>query len=272
MKRKYAAMILGMALAVSSVSVYAEEAETTVNEVTAALESLAEDTEFIVGQVSSVEEDAITVEVMEMAEPQEKPEGEEQATADENAGAEEMPAEENAGEKPEEDPGKGQGKGGMSMSRMELTGEEQTISITEDTLIGYSDGMGNMEKPEGEKTEGEKPEGEKPEGEALDGENMEATDETMEAPDADLPEEDGFGGEKQEMNAQWVMNLEAEEITLEEIEEGDQVWIALDEEGNASVILVIAQEEMPEGEMPQEDMVLEETVSESVSEEADTEA
>ena len=106
---------------------------------------------------------------------------------------------------------------GEAPSVLDLTGEEQEITGTDSTVItkqSMGDGQGTPggeapEKPDGDN--GEAPE--KPDGEASDGNGQ--------APD-------GTG--------------QTEEITLDDIKEGDVVAITLDDDGNAATITVQSME------------------------------
>lgn len=222
MKYKHLAMIMGVMITATSVgstaTVFAEESKTentqdagdTIEDTAEASDEDAEkkndDTEQtkeneILGEVKSVEDGKITIAVgtrKEMAHPGEQPQGEE------NGEAPEKPE----GEAPD---GNGDGQGtpdGEAPSMLDLTGEEQEITVTDSTVI-TKQSMGGGQGASG----GEAPE--KPEGEAPDSNGQ--------APDS--------------QGASDVAG-QTEEITLDDIKEGDVVAITLDDDGNAATITV----------------------------------
>ena len=205
MKHKHLAMIMGVMITATSVgsaaTVFAADSKTEstqdagdTTEDTAEASDTEESNE-ILGEVKSVEDGKITIAVgtrEEMGQPGEQPQG---------GGDGEAP------EKPD----------GDAPSVLDLTGEEQEITVTDSTVItkqSMGDGQGTPggeapEKPDGDN--GEAPE--KPDGEASDGNGQ--------APD-------GTG--------------QTEEITLDDIKEGDVVAITLDDDGNAATITVQSME------------------------------
>lgn len=205
MKYKHLAMIMGVMITATSVgsaaTVFAADSKTEstqdagdTTEDTAEASDTEESNE-ILGEVKSVEDGKITIAVgtrEEMGQPGEQPQG---------GGDGEAP------EKPD----------GEAPSVLDLTGEEQEITVTDSTVItkqSMGDGQGTPggeapEKPDGDN--GEAPE--KPDGEASDGNGQ--------APD-------GTG--------------QTEEITLDDIKEGDVVAITLDDDGNAATITVQSME------------------------------
>ena len=196
MKYKHLAMIMGVMITATSVgstaTVFAEESKTestqdagdTTEDIAETSDEDAEkkndDTEQtkeneILGEVKSVEDGKITIAVgtrKEMARPGEQPQGEE------NGEAPEKPE----GEAPD---GNGDGQGtpdGEAPSMLDLTGEEQEITVTDSTVI---------------------------------------TKQSM-----------GGGQGASDVAGQ------TEEITLDDIKEGDVVAITLDDDGNAATITV----------------------------------
>lgn len=205
MKHKHLAMIMGVMITATSVgsavTAFAADSKTestqdagdTTEDTAEASDT--EDSNEILGEVKSVEDGKITIAVgtrEEMGQPGEQPQG---------GGDGEAP------EKPD----------GEAPSVLDLTGEEQEITVTDSTVItkqSMGDGQGTPggeapEKPDGDN--GEAPE--KPDGEASDGNGQ--------APD-------GTG--------------QTEEITLDDIKEGDVVAITLDDDGNAATITVQSME------------------------------
>ena len=222
MQYKHLAMIMGVMITATSVgstaTVFAEESKTestqdagdTTEDIAETSDEDAEkkndDTEQtkeneILGEVKSVEDGKITIAVgtrKEMAHPGEQPQGEE------NGEAPEKPE----GEAPD---GNGDGQGtpdGEAPSMLDLTGEEQEITVTDSTVI-TKQSMGADREHRG----GEAPE--KPEGEAPDSNGQ--------APDS--------------QGASDVAG-QTEEITLDDIKEDDVVAITLDDDGNAATITV----------------------------------
>ena len=260
MKRRYLAVLMGVMVAGASVPamVYAEDVKTE----SAADEASDESSEkadgsdesaqsdeaeenVVLGEVKSVSDTEITIAVgtmKEMGQPggngQGQPGGDGQN-----------------GEAPEKPDG---GNGGEAPSMLDLTGEEQTITITENTVITKQSGGMQQGQPGGDGQNGGVPE--KPDGDGQDGEAPEKTDgETSEADgqtdadnqDSEKSEDDGQNSEAPEKpdgdqnggapegNGQ---GAEAEEISLSDIQEGDVVSITLDEDGNAASITVMSME------------------------------
>ena len=133
----------------------------------------------------------------------------------------------------------GNGQGGEAPSMLDLTGEEQTITITADTVITKQ--AGGMQ-PGGDGQNGgasEKPEGDGQNSDSSDGasDSQDAADDNQESENTDS--QDGEEPEKPDGNGQ---SAEAEEISLSDIQEGDIVSITLDEDGNAASITVMSME------------------------------
>ena len=278
MKYKHLAMIMGVMITATSVgstaTVFAEESKTestqdagdTTEDTAEASDAKTDDSKEetneneILGEVKSVEDGKITIAVgtrKEMGQPGEQPQGGEDGEAPEKPegddskadGAEETDseatedtsedkttdAEENAettdGEdetsadntdKDEVPDGNGDGQGapdGEAPSMLDLTGEEQEITVTDSTVITKQTMGGGQGAPGGEALE-------KPDGESSDSDNTDS--EAPEKPEGEAPDgqgaPDGAG--------------QTEEITLDDIKEGDVVAITLDDDGNAATITV----------------------------------
>lgn len=278
MKYKHLAMIMGVMITATSVgstaTVFAEESKTestqdagdTTADTAEASDAKTDDSKEetneneILGEVKSVEDGKITIAVgtrKEMGQPGEQPQGGENGEAPEKPegddskadGAEETDseatedtsedkttdAEENAettdGEdetsadntdKDEVPDGNGDGQGapdGEAPSMLDLTGEEQEITVTDSTVITKQTMGGGQGAPGGEALE-------KPDGESSDSDNTDS--EAPEKPEGEAPDgqgaPDGAG--------------QTEEITLDDIKEGDVVAITLDDDGNAATITV----------------------------------
>lgn len=260
MKRRYLAVLMGVMVATTSVPamVYAEDVKTE----RAADEASDESSEkadgsdenaqndeaeenVVLGEVKSVSDTDITIAVGTMKE-MGQPGGNDQGQPGGNG---------QNGEAPEKPDG---GNGGEAPSMLDLTGEEQTITITENTVITKQSGGMQQGQPGGDGQNGGVPE--KPDGDGQDGEAPEKTDgETSEADgqtdadnqDSEKSEDDGQNSEAPEKpdgdqnggapdgNGQGAA---AEEISLSDIQEGDVVSITLDEDGNAASITVMSME------------------------------
>ena len=232
MKYKHLAMIMGVMITATSVgstaTVFAADSKTEstqdaddttedTSEASEASEEKADDSKEetneneILGEVKSVEDGKITIAVgtrKEMGQPGEQPQG---------------------GENDEAPDGNGDGQGapdGEAPSMLDLTGEEQEITVTDSTVITKQSMGGSQGAPGGEAPE-------KPEGEASDSDNTDS--ESPEKPEGEAP--DGNG---QAPDGQGVPDGagQTEEITLDDINEGDVVAITLDDDGNAATITV----------------------------------
>lgn len=228
MKRRYLAVLMGIMVATTSVPamVYAEDSKTETaadaandesGEADASGESSDESQEnMVLGEVKSVSDSEITIAVGTMKE-MGQPGGDGQ-----NGGAPD-----------------GNGQGGEAPSMLDLTGEEQTITITADTVITkQASGM----QPGGDGQNGgapEKPEGDGQSSDSSDGasDSQDAADDNQESENTDS--QDGEEPEKPDGNGQ---SAEAEEISLSDIQEGDIVSITLDEDENAASITVMSME------------------------------
>ena len=228
MKRRYLAVLMGIMVATTSVPamVYAEDSKTETaadaandesGEADASDENGDESQENVVlGEVKSVSDSEITIAVGTMKE-MGQPGGDGQ-----NGGAPD-----------------GNGQGGEAPSMLDLTGEEQTITITADTVITKQ--AGGMQ-PGGDGQNGgapEKPEGDGQSSDSSDGasDSQDAADDNQESENTDS--QDGEEPEKPDGNGQ---SAEAEDISLSDIQEGDIVSITLDEDGNAASITVMSME------------------------------
>lgn len=211
MKYKHLAMLMGIMITATSVGSTAtafaadsktentQDADDTTEDTAKASDEKTDDSKEetneneILGEVKSVEDGKITIAVgtrKEMAHPGEQPQGEE------NGEAPEKPE----GEAPD---GNGDGQGtpdGEAPSMLDLTGEEQEITVTDSTVI-TKQSMGGGQGASG----------------------GEAPDSNGQAPDS--------------QGASDVAG-QTEEITLDDIKEGDVVAITLDDDGNAATITV----------------------------------
>ena len=253
MKNKYAAIVLGLALTISSCPVYAAEntTEATTNAENSSEAETTSDSEAeentVLGQVTAVNDDSITIAIGTQKEMQ-APGGDGQGQAPDGNGDQQMPPEkpddsngdssdqQTPPEKPEgsseegfsendtvsADSGNGKapeapasngapdenGQGQPSM--LDLTGEEQTITVTSDTVITRQ----TMQDP-GSNGQGQAPDGNgAPDGQAPDGNG---------APDGQAPNGSADSSET---------------LSLPELQEGDIVSVVLNDDGTAASITV----------------------------------
>lgn len=265
MKYKHLAMLMGVMITATSVGSTAtafaadsktestQDADDTTEDTAEASDEKADDSKEetneneILGEVKSVEDGKITIAVgtrKEMSQPGEQPQGGENSEAPEKPDGDDAKADGDAkgskdadsektddastdessdtdeetedtestddasadntdkGEAPD---GNGDGQGapdGEAPSMLNLTGEEQEITVTDSTVITKQSMGGGQGAPGGEAPE-------KPDGEA---------------PDSNSQAPDSAG--------------QTEEITLDDIKEGDVVAITLDDDGNAATITV----------------------------------
>ena len=227
MKRRYLAVLMGVMVAATSVPAvaYAESTQTETAQENADADSTAEDAkagdakeaqdqdeDTIWGEVKAVSDTEITIAVgtkKEMGQPggegQEAPEKPEGDGQQEDAQGDDQQGEDQNGEAPEKPEGE---NGGEVPSMLDLTGEEQTITVTENTVITKQQGGAPQGQPGGDGQQGGDQNGEAPE----------------------KPDGDDQQGDDQ--------SAASEEITLSDIQEGDIVAITLDEDGNAATITV----------------------------------
>ena len=253
MKNKYAAIVLGLALTISSCPVYAAEntTEATTNaenslETKTTSDSEAEENT-VLGQVTAVNDDSITIAIgtqkkmqapggdgqgqapdgngdqqtppekpddsngdsSDQQTPPEKPEGSSEEGFSEN---DTVSADSGNGEAPEAPDSNGapdeNGQGQPSM--LDLTGEEQTITVTSDTVITRQ----TMQAP-GSNGQGQAPDGNgAPDGQAPDSNG---------APDGQAPNGSADSSET---------------LSLSDLKEGDIVSVVLNDDGTAASITV----------------------------------
>ena len=250
MKNKYAAIVLGLALTISSCPVYAAEntTEATTNAENSSEAETISDSEAeentVLGQVTAVNDDSITIAIGTQKEmqapggdgqgqapdgngdqqtPPEKPDdsnGDQQTPPEKPEGSSEegfsendtVSADSGNGEAPEAPDSNGapdeNGQGQPSM--LDLTGEEQTITVTSDTVITRQ----TMQDP-GSNGQGQAPDGNgAPDGQAPDGNG---------APDGQAPNGSADSSET---------------LSLSDLKEGDIVSVVLNDDGTAASITV----------------------------------
>ena len=235
-----------------------------------------EESNEILGEVKSVEDGKITIAVgtrKEMGQPGEQPQGGENgeapekpdgddakadgdakdsedadgkktddASTDESADTDEGTEDTESTDEASDSNGDGQGApDGEKPSMLDLTGEEQEITVTDSTVITKQTMGGGQGAPGGEATE--KPDGdnreapEKPDGDN-DASDSENTEEQSEDSDADNAEKTDSEAPEKPDGQDPDDAGQTQEITLDDIKEGDVVAITLDDDGNAATITV----------------------------------
>ena len=140
--------------------------------------------------------------------------------------------------------GNGDGQGtpdGEAPSMLDLTGEEQEITVTDSTVITKQSMGGGQGAPGGEAPE--KPDGDNGETpDASDDSESSDAEKTEKASDSDNTDSEATKkpeGEAPDGNGQAPDGADqTEEIILDDIKEGDVVAITLDDDGNAATITV----------------------------------
>ena len=265
MKKKYLAAILGVMMAATSVTVCgAATTETTTNTTESSENKETEDTtvesaestddsdssadvdkedsdeeDVTYGEVKSVEDGKIIIAVgtmKEMGGNGGAPGGDASSdTADKSdAEAASDDSSDEAQEKPDGDNADGNGgtlggDQGEAPSMLDLTGDEMTVTVTDDTVITKESAGGPGGAPGG--NQGEAPE--KPDGDSTDGNGQ---GEAPEKPDGDNGNGQAPGGDQG--GAPDGNNSQSETIELSDIQEGDIVAITTDDDGNALTIKV----------------------------------
>ena len=230
MKYKHLAMLMGVMITATSVGSTAtafaadsktestQDADDTTEDTAEASDEKADDSKEetneneILGEVKFVEDGKITIAVgtrKEMAHPGEQPQGEE------NGEAPEKPE----GEAPD---GNGDGQGapdGEAPSMLDLTGEEQEITVTDSTVITKQSMGGGQGAPGGEAPE-------KPDGDNADDNADAKSEDTDDSEKTDASDSEKPDGEAPDGNGQAPDGAgQTEEITL-------------DDDGNAATITV----------------------------------
>ena len=258
MKKKYLAAILGVMMAATSVT--ACGAATTTNTAESSENKETEDTtvesaestddsdssadvdkedsdeeDVTYGEVKSVEDGKIIIAVGTMKEMGGNGGDASSDTADKSdSEAASDDSSDEAPEKPDGDNADGNGgtpggDQGEAPSMLDLTGDEMTVTVTDDTVITKESAGGPGGAPGG--NQGEAPE--KPDGDSTDGNGQ---GEAPEKPDGDNGNGQAPGGDQG--GAPDGNNSQSETIELSDIQEGDIVAITTDDDGNALTIKV----------------------------------
>ena len=246
MKRKNLAIAMGLLMGLSLMGGCSKTNE-------------AVSTEDVYGEVVSVQDDSITIEIGTMQEMEQggamqedsvdstgsddsadtTEESEAEVTTDNTEDTATEPDGDGQGIPTDGEDGDGQGTppdGEGGATTLDLTGEEQEITVTEDTVITSQSMGGSMQ--EGPGGDGEAPSGEAPSGEAPSAPPGDSTEDSEEAPAAadngdsqGTPPENGSGGD---------MEQTAEEITLSDISTGDIVLVTFNDDGSTAEITVMS--------------------------------
>lgn len=284
MKRKYAALVLGLALSVTSINVFAAETELTQTEAAEATESdgtveIPEGTEtdteedpeagisdvstVVWGEVTATEEGSITINVAELQGTDTEADGTKTdntaADSTEETSAEtDTEAEDAAGTEDAAVADTAMSGADNYAELFTYSGEEQTINLTEETVVQliYQDADAEKMQKLTEEYSDKEAAAEMNEAEeavtdsaADDSEADDTTEEAAEADDAATEEnaEDGDAATEEAAEADDAETGEADEpivaeLSIDAILEGDLVYAAVDEDGNAVTVLVF----MPE--------------------------
>ena len=261
MKKKYLVAILGVMMAATSVTACgAATTETTTNTTESSENKETEDTtvesaestddsdssadvdkedsdeeDVTYGEVKSVEDGKIIIAVGTMKEMGGNGGDASSDTADKSdSEAASDDSSDEAQEKPDGDNADGNGgtpggDQGEAPSMLDLTGDEMTVTVTDDTVITKESAGGPGGAPGG--NQGEAPE--KPDGDSTDGNGQ---GEAPEKPDGDNGNGQAPGGDQG--GAPDGNNSQSETIELSDIQEGDIVAITTDDDGNALTIKV----------------------------------
>lgn len=230
MRHRYLAILLGTVLSFSVfIGCGASESST----------SSSDNGETIYGEVSKIDDSTITIKVGTQKEPGEKSPGESEEAASGK------PVGESSGEASEKSKdGKGAGKERPSM--LELTGEEKEITVSDDTVIkregrgGFGGGEPKGDAPEKKNGGGSDSENSNGDSENSSSESGSSGSEEQqtERPDGEEPEApDGEGPEAPEGGER--PEAASEEISLEDIAEGDTISVTFDSDGKVETVTVI---------------------------------
>ncbi|EET58309.1 hypothetical protein BRYFOR_09750 [Marvinbryantia formatexigens DSM 14469] len=240
MRRKQIAVILGLALAVSGVSAFAEEDTEAVSETVLSSEETGEQekSDIIIGEVKEVGEDSITIAVGTLPE-DDTDAGESGASGDVLAEDDTEAASEDTTDTATADDTSADTSdtsGTAQEPELELTGEEKTVTVAEDVTIlqvDWETAKESLKDLEDSQEDGTAEEAD--DTETLTDSDSTAAEDTTEAETAENTELTDTADEGTEELS------EAEELALTDILEGDILAIQLDEDGNAVQIMVVQQ-------------------------------
>ncbi|MDD3279236.1 MAG: hypothetical protein PHG16_10220 [Lachnospiraceae bacterium] len=205
---KYKAMILATGLAIGTI-LYTG-CVSTASGSTSSVSSKEAEEDVIYGQVTTLEAESITIQVG-TRKTMEKPSEDSKDTED------------SAEVKASSD--------GKEMSMLDLTDEEKTFTITENTDLVKQSMGGGGQKPSGEKLSDEAP-SEEESGEAPEKPSGDTSDsEKQREEKGEAPSDPGDGE---------APKADTEDITAENIAVGDTVFLTLDSDGNAETITLLS--------------------------------
>lgn len=244
-KQRYAAMTMSFILAASLFG-----GCTADNKSDSQTSESGKESQAVYGEVVSLSDESIKIETgtlkeMSMQEKTDRENKDGESIDEDQTDGELINEDQSTGEKPNNDQTEDD-----QPSMLELTGEEQEILVTEDTVVkrqemGRRPGREDGDASEPPQNGQEKPEdGQKPSGDSEEttGNTQNSSEETQNTTNENQPSSEN-GQNKPEGEAP-----EAEEISLSDISEGDTVAITLDDDGNASQITVMS---MRDGKMAQ---------------------
>lgn len=207
-------------------------------------EKSAESAETLYGQVTEVSDGSITIDIGTLKE--ESPENDEQPSKDTQSADEGQTADEGSSKDEGSLAGKAENGGEEMPSMLELTGETQTITITDNTTVtrqsmGRFGGRGGQgqpsDAPSGENGEQAAAEGQPPE--KPDDDGGQPGDRNGDAGNASGQPDGGNGGPGNASGQPDDRNGQPEEAAVEDISVGDTVSINLDSDGNAAEIQIL---------------------------------
>lgn len=257
MKYKHLAMLMGVMITATSVGSTAtafaadsktestQDADDTTEDTAEASDEKADDSKEetneneILGEVKSVEDGKITIAVgtrKEMSQPGEQPQGGENSEAPEKPDGDDAKADGDAKGSKDADSEKTD-----DASTDESSDTDEETEDTESTDDASADNTDKGEAPDGNGDGQGAPDGEAPSMLDLTGEEQEitVTDSTVITKQSMGGGQGASGGEAPDSNGQAPDSAgQTEEITLDDIKEGDVVAITLDDDGNAATITV----------------------------------
>lgn len=293
MKRKYAAMVLGLALSVTSINVFAAETEATQTETaeeaadTGNIADMADDgavddgtveiaeetadsenteTTAVWGEVTAAEEGSITIKLADL----------QNADGTEDTAATETDASAETGEGAEDESAADETAASGAESYAEVftyTGEEMNVMLSEETVVQliYQDADAKKMLELAEKYSDITPAAELTAAEEVTDENTVSEADTEESSAADETTETSTVDSETDMAELTETEETAEEepivaeLSIDAVLEGDMVYATIDDSGNAINVIVF----MPEPATETEEALVNETTAEADSTEAD---
>ncbi len=200
---------------------------------TAAVSDKAESSDSIYGIVESVDEDSVVIKVGTVKEPEQN-----QNSQETQGDQETEDSQKSQGDQDTKETQESQKEQNNNDNKLDLTGEEKDITVTDSTKITEEQGMPGGPQGQNGPGNGQQPP-EKP-----DDQNSQNGQTDQQQPPEKPDEQNSQNGQQQppekpdDQNNQPPQMQEAKEIALSDLEEGDLVEISLDESGNAESITV----------------------------------